>query len=81
MDPQDRLQKALQKIGHARGSIIRVAAEWQSGGHETSPLTDPLCEIQEALSQLESLSAALSPRPPAAFVPRAGRDNPSPRGS
>ena len=74
MDPQDRLQKALQKIGHARGSIIRVAAEWQAGGHETSPLTEPLCEIQEALSQLETLSASLSPRPQAAFVPHATRD-------
>jgi len=81
MEPEDRLQKALQKISHARGTIIRVAAEWQSAGHETSPLTEPLCDIQDALSQLETLSASLSPRPPAAFVPHAARNVPPATGS
>ena len=81
MEPEDRLQKALQKIGQARSTIIRVAAEWQSAGHETSPLTEPLCEIQEALNQLETLSASLSPRPPAPFVPQTTRDRSSPRHS
>ena len=65
MHPQDRLHKALQKIVHARASIIRTAAEWQASGIETSPLTSPLIEIQEALAQLETLAASLpAPSPP-----------------
>ena len=70
MNPQDRLLKALQKIGHARSTIIRVAADWQAAGTETSPLTEPLCDIQEALSQLEILRQSLGPAP-VEFVPLA----------
>ena len=66
MHPQDRLHKALQKIGDARGSIIRTAADWQASGVETSPLTAPLIEIQEALTLLQTLAASLpAPTPPA----------------
>ena len=67
MSPQDRLHRALQKIGSARAAIIRTAAEWQAAGTETSPLTAPLIEIQEALSQLETLAASLPAPTPAAF--------------
>jgi hypothetical protein len=59
MNPQDRLHKAVNKIIQARGAVVRVAAEWQAQGVETSPLTGPLLEIQEALAQLEALAAAL----------------------
>jgi hypothetical protein len=68
MNPQDRLHKAVQKIVQARGTIVRVAAGWQAGGIETSPLTEPLLEIQEALAQLETLAAALPPSAGAAYV-------------
>lgn len=71
MSPQDRLQKALQKIGHARASIIRTAADWQATGVETSPLTTPLVEIQEAVAQLETLAASLPAPSPPAFGSRA----------
>ena len=59
MDPGDRLQRALQKIVQARASIVKTAAQWQAQGIETSPLTDPTVEIQEALTQLEILAASL----------------------
>jgi hypothetical protein len=59
MHPRDRLHKALQKIVHARASIVRAAAAWQAEGIETVPLSEPLVEIQEALAQLEMLSASL----------------------
>ena len=61
MSPQDkdRLHKAIAKITRARGSIIRTAAAWQAEGIETSPLTEPLFEMQEALAQLELLAASL----------------------
>ena len=65
MNPHDRLNRAVQKIVQARGAIVRVAAGWQAGGIETSPLADPLLEIQEALAQLESLANTL---PPAADI-------------
>ena len=66
MHPQDRLHRALEKICNARGAIIRTAAEWQASGVETSPLTTPLIEIQEAVAQLETLAASLpAPTPPA----------------
>ena len=85
MEPQDRIQTALQKIGNARSTIIRVAAEWQAAGQETSPLAGPLCDIQEALSQLETLSASLSTslstKSPTAFVPRAAQATPARQGS
>ena len=70
MDPEDRLSRALQKIIRARASIVKTAAEWQAGGIETAPLTEPLVEIQEALAQLETLAASLPAGPPAA--PSAG---------
>jgi hypothetical protein len=80
MNPQDRLHKAVQKIVQARGAIVRVAADWQSQGIETSPLAEPLLEIQEALAQLETLAAALPPPAAAPFVAAApGAAGPSPR--
>jgi hypothetical protein len=75
MNPQDRLHKAVQKIVQARGAIVRTAAEWQAQGIETSPLAEPLLEIQEALAQLETLAAALPPPAATPFVaaaPQAG---------
>jgi hypothetical protein len=59
MHPRERLHKALQKLVHARASIVRTAAEWQAQGVETSPLTEPMVEIQEAVAQLETLAASL----------------------
>jgi hypothetical protein len=75
MNPQDRLHKAVGKIVQARGAIVRVAAAWQAEGIETSPLAEPLLEIQEALAQLETLAAALpqaSAPPFVAAAPQSG---------
>jgi hypothetical protein len=58
----------VQKIVRARGAIVRVAARWQAQGIETSPLTGPLLEIQEALAQLESLASTLPPPAGATYV-------------
>lgn len=68
MHPRGRLHKALQKIVHARDSIVRTAAAWQAEGVETMPLAEPLVDIQEALAQLETLAASLPPAEPTPFV-------------
>ena len=44
----ERLRKAQQKI-------VRVAAKWQAAGHDTSPLVQPLIDIQDSIADLESL--------------------------
>ena len=68
MHPRDRLHKALQKIVHARASIVRTAAAWQAEGVETTPLAEPLVDIQEALAQLETLAVLLPQPEPTPFV-------------
>ena len=45
--------RAIRKIRSARDTIIRVAAAMQAKGVDTSALTPPLVEIQEALAELE----------------------------
>ena len=55
MDHLDsRHRRALQKILAARDTIIRVAAAWQAAGRDTTSLSQPLVEIQEALAELEA---------------------------
>ena len=44
----------VQKLSWARAEIVRVAATWQAAGHDTSPLTEPIVQIQEALAMLEA---------------------------
>ena len=51
----------MRKIRAARDEIIQVAARMQSAGTDTSELTPPLVEIQEALAELESTGAAEVP--------------------
>src|SRR4051812_46039681 len=50
----ERQHRAVRKIRAARDEIIQVAARMQSAGTDTTELTPPLVEIQEALSELES---------------------------
>jgi hypothetical protein len=44
----------IQKLSWARAEIVRVAAAWQAAGHDTAALSEPLVQIQEALSLLEA---------------------------
>ena len=68
MQERDRVHKAVQKLGHARAAIVRIAAAWQADGVETSPLTEPLVQIQEALAHLEALSPPTAEPEGAPFV-------------
>ena len=60
MDFDTRQRRAVRKITAARDTIIRVAARMQAAGTDTSELTSPLVQIQEALAEL-----ALTEREPA----------------
>ena len=64
--------RAIRKIRSARDTIVRVAAAMQAKGINTSGLTPPLIEIQEALAELEAVKekrgtrpSSVPPRPPA----------------
>ena len=78
MQQPERLYKALQKIMQARRTIVRTAAAWQAQGIETSPLSDPLINLQEAIALLESLSEPGPGQDPAKLVEIAGVDADSP---
>ena len=54
MDLHTRRQRAIDKIRIARDTIVRVAAAWQRDGRDTTPLSQPLIDVQEALAELES---------------------------
>jgi len=58
MDAWSRHRRAVRRIQAARDTIIRVAAAWQAAGRDTSPLSQPLVEIQEALAELETMNRA-----------------------
>jgi hypothetical protein len=62
--------RAIRKIRSARDAIVRVAAGMQAGGVDTSGLTPPLVDIQEALAELEAVKAARAARPASKPVPR-----------
>jgi hypothetical protein len=49
---------AVAKLRSARETVVRIAADWQARGWDTSPLTEPLVHIQEAISDLEKNEAA-----------------------
>ena len=58
MDRLDtRHRHALQKIVAARDTVIRLAAVWQASGRDTTALSQPLIDIQEALAELEAVQA------------------------
>jgi DNA-binding transcriptional ArsR family regulator len=66
--------RAVRKIRRARDEIIHVAARLQAGGTDTSALTPPLVEIQEALADLESPGAPhAQPHAPPHPEPARGR--------
>jgi hypothetical protein len=46
--------EAVVKLRAARQQIAQVAATWQAGGVDTSPLTEPLLVLQEAIAILEA---------------------------
>lgn len=48
---------AVRKLQECSSEIARIAAGWQAGGHDTSPLAEPLVRIQEAIAELESLES------------------------
>ena len=54
MDSDQERRVLIQKLTWARSEIVRVGAVWQAAGIDTSPLTQPLVQIQEALAMLEA---------------------------
>jgi hypothetical protein len=70
MDSHASHLRAVQKIRAARDAIVRIAAEWQRSGTETTALSQPLVDIQEALAELEALEAARPKAPPPPHAPR-----------
>ena len=54
MDRDQERRLLIQKLSWARAEIVRVAAVWQAEGHNTTPLTQPVVQIQEALATLEA---------------------------
>jgi hypothetical protein len=58
MDREQERRLLIQKLSWARAEIVRVAAVWQAEGHDTTPLTQPVVQIQEALAILEASAQA-----------------------
>jgi hypothetical protein len=44
---------AVAKLQSAREAIVRIAADWQRRGWDTSPLAQPLIDLQNAIAELE----------------------------
>jgi hypothetical protein len=50
--------EAAGKLRAARHQIVHIAARWQAVGIDTSPLTEPLLVIQDAIADLERRAEA-----------------------
>ena len=51
------VSRAVEMLRAARELIVRTAADWQARGIDTSALTQPLIEIQNAIAELEAAGA------------------------
>ena len=47
--------RALPRLRDARDLIVRIAAQWQADGLDTSPLAAPLADVQEAIADIEAI--------------------------
>ena len=52
---EQRTANALKAIEAARAAIISVAAQMARRGIDTSPLTEPVAELQRAVAELQAL--------------------------
>ena len=71
------VRQAAEKLRSARDEIARIAAQWQAGGHDTTPLAEPLVRIQEAIAELESRDAAEARSAPEYLAPSTPRVAPT----
>lgn len=50
------IHRAIDKFVAARDQIVRIAADWQARGVDTSPLSAPLVAMQEGIDALEAVA-------------------------
>src|SRR3954465_6425195 len=54
MDTEHERRVLMQKLSWSRAEIVRLASAWQASGLDTAALVQPLVQLQEALTILES---------------------------